>query len=746
MKLTKQRFSSNCKLLRCWSLSWILMMAINISFANNNINNTVKLQDITVKNLSGDNVVITLKFSDLPRIPAEFTMDSPPELVFDFMDTINDLPRSKMFQKLSLNLIKNISFANSGNKVRMVVSLNNSVPYTSEINGNNLILTVKNEEYKATQNQTDDYSISALDFHRGEHGEGKLILDVKSNVMNIDVTEEDSNMVVEFKNATISNNLLRKFDVGDFGTPIKTITLKQTDNSVFVTIIASGEYEKISYHTGDKYIVEARPQTILQQQIEKARKFKFTGEKISLNFQDIEIRAVLQLLADFTGMNIVANDSVQGNVTLRLDNIPWDQALDFILKSKGLAKRESGNVVLIAPSEELSKYEEIELSSVKQLEALSPLKTEFLQINYAKAEDVVKMVQGSSGGKDDKNSMLSSRGTISVDARTNTLLIKDIDEKISDIRDLIKTLDIPVKQVLIEAYIVEASENFQDALGIKLNGAATAKIGSHRLGLGAAPASGASGSSPAATTVASSGTTVNVTSTANAAAPAPAAAATPTASTAGDAAWNIATSGIGAATAGKLFDFGTSAAGVIGIALSRLPGGTLLNMELDAGEVESLGTVISKPRILTMDKQAASIESGTDIPYTTSTANSGSSTTFQKAVLKLQVTPQITPNDQISMDLSINNDSPGTATAGASGPPISTTSLKTNVLVNNGETIILGGLFKDNLQDAKNKIPYLSDLPFLGKLFQNKKITSVKSELLVFITPRIIKSLDKEQR
>ena len=747
MKLTKQRFSSNCKLLRCWSLSWILMMAINISFANNNINNTVKLQDITVKNLSGDNVVITLKFSDLPRIPAEFTMDSPPELVFDFMDTINDLPRSKMFQKLSLNLIKNISFANSGNKVRMVVSLNNSVPYTSEINGNNLILTVKNEEYKATQNQTDDYSISALDFHRGEHGEGKLILDVKSNVMNIDVTEEDNNMVVEFKNATISNNLLRKFDVGDFGTPIKTITLKQTDNSVFVTIIASGEYEKISYHTGDKYIVEARPQTILQQQIEKARKFKFTGEKISLNFQDIEIRAVLQLLADFTGMNIVANDSVQGNVTLRLDNIPWDQALDFILKSKGLAKRESGNVVLIAPSEELSKYEEIELSSVKQLEALSPLKTEFLQINYAKAEDVVKMVQGSGGGgKDDKNSMLSSRGTISVDARTNTLLIKDIDEKISDIRDLIKTLDIPVKQVLIEAYIVEASENFQDALGIKLNGAATAKIGSHRIGFAPKPSSTSSSATTATATTATAGTTVNVNATANAAAPAAAAAAPAAATTAGDAAWNIATGGIAGATAGQLFDFSTGAAGVLGIALSRLPGGTLLNMELDAGEVESLGTVISKPRILTMDKQAASIESGTDIPYTTSTANSGSSTTFQKAVLKLQVTPQITPNDQISMDLSINNDSPGTATAGASGPPISTTSLKTNVLVNNGETIILGGLFKDNLQDAKNKIPYLSDLPFLGKLFQNKKITSVKSELLVFITPRIIQSLEKEQR
>lgn len=739
MKLTKQKFSNNKETFLYYMI--MLIVIFNVSFANAGSNKTVKLQDISVKNLPGDHVKVTLKFSDLPRIPTSFVMDSPVELVFDFADTINNLPRNKIVQKLSLNLIRSISFANSGNKVRMVIALNNSAPFTSEVDGNSLIFIIKNEEYTKSSKKADDYTISALDFHRGEHGEGKLILDVKSDLMSIDVKDADNgNMLIEFKNATISNNLLRKFDVSDFGTPIKTITLINKGDNVLVTIAANGEYEKISYHMGDKYIVEARPRTLLEQQIEKTRKFKFTGEKISLNFQDIEIRAVLQLLADFTGMNIVANDSVQGNVTLRLDNIPWDQALDFILKSKGLAKRESGNVVLIAPSEELSKYEEIELSSVKQLEALAQLKTEFLQVNYAKADDIVKMIQSDKG---DKNSMMSSRGTISVDSRTNTLLIKDIDEKINDMKDLIKILDVPVKQVLIEAYIVSATESFQDSLGIKLNGATTAKIGSRRIGLAASPSSsgGSSSSSSSSTAAPSTGTTVNVNTAA-----APAAAATSSSSsTAGGSAWNIANSGMAGASAGQFFDFSTGAAGVLGVALSRLPGGTLLNLELDAGETEALSTVISKPRILTMDKQAASIESGQDIPYTTSTANSGSNTTFQKAVLKLQVTPQITPNDQISMELTINNDSPGSAAAGASGPPINTTSLKTNVLVNNGETIILGGLFTDNLQDSKNKIPYFSDLPFLGRLFQNKKIGNTKSELLVFITPRIMQHLELDQ-
>ena len=744
MKSIKIKFS-NRKMTLLFLLILVSFLGLHIATAIDDPNKNIKLQDLIVDKLPGDNVRIVLKFSDLPRIPTSFAMDSPPELVFDFADTSSELPRKKMSQKFSLNLIQGISVAGSGGKVRMVVALNNSAPFTSEVDGNNLVLIVKNEEHKKPKqnNNNQDYTISALDFQRGEHGEGKLILDVKSEEMRVDVQDADNgNMLIEFKNATISNNLLRKFEVSDFGTPIKTIIISNKENNVLVTIAAAGEYEKISYHVGDKYIVEARPRTALEQQIEKARKFKFTGEKISLNFQDIEIRAVLQLLADFTGMNIVANDSVTGNVTLRLENIPWDQALDFILKSKGLSKREAGNVVLIAPSEELSKYEEIELSSVKQLEALAPLKTEFLQINYSKADDVVKMVQGG-----DKNSMLSSRGKISVDSRTNMLLIKDIDEKINDIKDLIKTLDVPVKQVLIEAYIVSASEDFQDSLGIKLSGAATAKIGSHRIGLGANPAAGggSSASSSASTSTASSGTTVNINNS-NSSAPAAAAAATPAATSAGGNAWNIANGGIGAATAAQFFDFSTGAAGVLGLALSRLPGGTLLNLELDAGETEALSTIISKPRILTMDKQAASIESGQDIPYTTSTANSGSNTTFQKAVLKLQVTPQITPNDQISMDLTISNDSPGAATAGASGPPINTTSLKTNVLVNNGETIILGGLFTDTLTDSKNKIPYLSDMPFLGRLFQNKKIGSSKKELLVFITPRIMQTLERGQK
>ncbi|MGD0465588.1 MAG: type IV pilus secretin PilQ [Gammaproteobacteria bacterium] len=716
---------------------WILAIAFNVAVAKKNtkIEQMVKLQDVIVESGSNDSVQVTLQFSDLPRIPTNFVMSTPPELVFDFTDTINDLSREKLFQKLSFNLVKSINFVNNDNKVRMVVALNNVVRFVSEVNGNNLILTIKNEAYKGSLAQKDTYDISALDFRRGGDGEGKLVLDVKSEMVNIDVKDDGNSMQIEFKDATIPSQLLRRFDVNDFGTPMKNVTITKEKNNIVVKIVSNSECEKISYHMGDKYIIEARPMSELQQQIEKTRKFKFTGEKISLNFQEIEIRAVLQLLADFTGLNIVANESVQGNVTLRLENIPWDQALDFILKSKGLGKRESGNVLLIAPSSELSKYEEIELASVKQLEALAPLKSEFVPVNYAKAEDMVKMIKG-----DKNSSLLSDRGSITVDSRTNTLLIKEIEDKIGDIKGLIKMLDVPMKQVLIEAYVVACNESFQDMLGIKLNGAARAALGSRRIGFGAGSSSaGSSGSGGTTTTTTNPTTGTTTTSTTTAAS---------SATTAAGAAQSLLGSTPNLNT-GQFFDLSTGGVGILGLALSRLPGGTILNMEIDAGEKEGITTSIARPKILTQDKQAASIESGTNVPYTTpgSTGYAGT-TSFQKATLSLSVTPQITPNDQISMDLSISNDS--FDTSGQSGgtsatPAMKTNSLKTNVLVDNGETIVLGGIFADQLIDSKTKIPYLSSIPLLGRLFQNKDLSSAKSEMLVFITPKIVPILEKEK-
>jgi type IV pilus assembly protein PilQ len=678
-----------------------------------NAKNNIDLTDMTIEHLSREDVKIVLKFSDMPRVPRSFVIDSPVELVMDFDNANNKLPKEKIVQNLALSLIHKIYFANNGDRLRMVIGLNNSVPYTTQVEGNNLVLTIKNQLYKPQILHENDYTISALNFQRGDQGEGRLILDVKQEEMSIDLKEQSEHgMAIEFKNATIPDKLLRRFDVSDFGTPIKNIIISKVDKNVLVTIKSSSTYEKISYHMGDKYIVEAKPIDALEQEINKARKFKFTGEKISLNFQDIEIRAVLQLLADFTGLNIIANDSVNGNVTLRLDNIPWDQALDFILKSRGLGKRETGNVVLIAPTDELSKYEEAELNAIKQLESLATLKTEFIQINYAKPEDVMKMIKGE-GGEGEGSSMLSDRGTINVDARTNMMMIKDAEDKISDIKDLIKILDVPVKQVLIEAYLVNATDIFLDSLGIVFKGSATARIGNRRLGVHG----GKTGTDKSGNT---------------------------TASGAGGTAMSMANQGISAAAGnpGTLFSNPVGGPLGLGLALSRLPGGTLLNLELDIGEEESISKSISKPRILTLDKQSASIESGQDVPYKSTDQSGNTTTTFQKASLSLEVTPQIMPNNQISMEISINNDSPGPTLQGTGQPSISTTSLQTSILVNNGETIILGGLSKDELNDSKSRIPFVSDLPFIGRLFDTKGISNTKTELLVFITPRVIQPLE----
>lgn len=693
MKVKKIKFSSRYRVYWAIKIFSILMIAFNICAAK--VDKAI-LKDINIENSDKDDVKIVLNFSILPKPPKIFSIDNPPELIVDFPDTINGLTKDKMNNSVSSDLVKNVNFLYSNNKTRMAIKLTNLLPYTLENKDNNLIFIIKNQAYESVQTNpksSDNYTIHALDFNRGLNGEGKLTLDLKLEVNDIDIKENNNEIIVNFKNATISEKLLRNFDVGDFGTPIKNIIFSRPNKDLILNIKTKGEYEKIAYHLDGKYIIEARPKDFLSQQLDKARKFKFTGEKISLNFQDIEIRAVLQLLADFTGMNIIANDSVNGNVTLRLENIPWDQALDFILKSKGLAKRESGNVVLIAPTEELSKYEEMELSSLKQVEALAPLKTEFIKINYAKADDIIKMIKDG-----DKNSMLSSRGTVSVDSRTNTLLLKEIEDKISDIKDLIKILDVAVKQVLIEAYIVSVTESFSDDFGVKLNTSAGIKLGGRRLGL----------------------------------------------SQSADDALSIANQGIGAMNGIPKNFFDPAIAGsTLGLALSRLPKGLLLSLELQAAEIETLATTIAKPRILTLDKQAASIESGQDIPYQTASLNTGTNTTFQKASIKLQVTPQITPNNQISMDISINNDEPGAEMNGSVA--ISTNSLKTNILVDDGETVVLGGLLKDKVKEGIKKVPYLSKIPLLGALFQARTLSEDKNELLVFITPRIVASTSKDQ-
>ena len=401
------------------------------------------------------------------------------------------------------------------------------------------------------------------------------------------------------------------------------------------------------------------------------------------------MRAVLQIIADFTGLNIVTSDSIQGTITLKLEDVPWDQALDYILKTKGLGKRNSGNVLLIAPNEEITSREQLELESIQQASALAALRSEYMQINYAKAEDVVNML------KDSDNTLLSSRGQVSFDERTNTLLVKETPEKILTIKKLLEKMDVPVRQVSIEAQIVVIKDNFSDALGLKLTGSATPKVGRKILGIGPNITS--------ARTVADDPTLKSTNAT-------------------------------------DLFmDFSDDAAiGRIGFALAKLAGGTLLDLELQASEAEDKSRTIARPKLMTLDQQTAIIETGQEIPYVNS-SDGNTTVTFKKAVVKLEVTPSITPNDQISMELNIAQDKPGNDFSGTTG--IDTTSIQTTVLVDNGETVVLGGVFSVNQLSKKNRIPYLSKIPFLGKLFTAGSARNERTETIIFITPRIVKEL-----
>lgn len=653
----------------------------------------VSLIGIETRSMPGNKAQILLEFNGPPPSPTGFSMENPSKMIFDFPDVQNNLSKQIATQKLVLGVVTAVNFIQSASKTRLIINVLNIVPYSVDYDRNKIILTLDNDFSSPRQSTlNNEYTISSLDFHRGEQGEGRLIIDFSKDTVPVDFTEEEGEMRVEFRGATIPEKLLRRFDVTDFGTNIQKVNVERVDDNVVIHVIATGDYEKVAYQLDRQYIVQVRPMAAGSLEQLSSQKFKFTGERISLNFQDIKIRSVLQLIADFTNLNLVISDSVQGNVTLRLENIPWDEALAFILQSKGLAQRTSGNIILIAPSEEMNAREQLALASQQQVQALAPLESEFLQINYAKAADMVTMI------KDKSNNLLSDRGQISVDTRTNTLLVKDTAENIISIKQLIERLDIPVRQVMIEAQIVETTTSYTDAFGVQMGGAATSQLGKYTLGI--AP------TMQTARQFADSPTSKNTTAN------------------------NL------------FFDFSDSAAkGILGLALAKLPGGTLIDLELQASELESKTKTIARPKLVTQDGQTASIETGQEIPYTT-TAQAGSTptTTFKTAVLKLEVTPQITPNNKISMDLTVNDDAPTTTTFdGQVG--INTTSMTTKILVDDGETIVLGGIFKTNAGNTVQSIPYLSKIPILGGIFRASDTTMSRDEILIFVTPRIIKNI-----
>ncbi|MDA3869744.1 MAG: type IV pilus secretin PilQ [Gammaproteobacteria bacterium] len=692
------------------------------------------IESIQYNTLPGNRLQLVLEMSQQAVKPLSFTIDDPARIVFDFADTGSALPKKQ--QPIGVGTAQSVITISAKDRTRVILNVTEVIPYQVTSKGNSILITLdsdatgttfaaqsKDESSRFAEDdaQASDrarYSdvtrgIRNIDFRRGENGEGRVIITLTESNIPMDISEEFGKVVVKFINADLPDNLRQSLDVLDFATPVKTISSFEKDDNVRIEIEpATRDFEHVAYQADNIFTIELKP--ISEDELEEQNKAKFgyTGERLSLNFQDIPVRAVLQLIADFTGLNVVVSDSVSGNLTLRLQNVPWDQALDIILKSKGLSKRESGNVMLVAPSEEIAAQEKIDLEASQAITDLAPIRSAFFTVNFAKVTELEALFSGGGGeGGEGGGSLLSSRGNVIIDERTNTLIVKDTDEVISEVRRILNQLDVPVRQVLIGSRIVIASDNFSKELGA-------------RFGVSNINSNGADGINTVSGTI--SGTdAVNT-----------------------DAIDNIMTTGNAlpvsqpmGSTGGRLDRLGVNLPAVgpnVGsIAFSVLKGGTLVDLEISAMQNESKGEVISSPRVVTADRHEAFIEQGVEIPYLSASSSGATSVEFKKAVLSIKVTPQITPDDRIIMDLTVNKDSVGQVFSGI--PSIDTREVQTQVLVNNGDTIVLGGIYEQIVSNDVDKIPFLGDLPLLGFLFRHTIESDQKAELLIFVTPKILK-------
>jgi type IV pilus assembly protein PilQ len=644
------------------------------------------LQSVDFSGLPGNKAQIVLTLSKPAPAPLSFTIDNPARIALDFPDTSNALEQRS--QRIGIGMVESLTAVEAQGRTRVVVNLVDMVPYEAHADGNRIILTVQNAGGSLTEAQaavaqatgSAGSQIGNIDFRRGEGGEGRVLVTLSDPSIPVDMTQQGDQVVVDFYRAALPQELERRLDVLDFATPVKTIDTYTKGDNVHMVITPMGEYEYIAYQSDNLFTIEIRELTREEVEEQKKDEFGYKGERLSLNFQDIEVRSVLQLIADFTGLNVVVSDTVGGNLTLRLKNVPWDQALDIILKTKGLAMRQSGNVMLVAPSEEIAAREKLELESQKQIEELEPLYSEFIQVNYAKALDIAALLKSA------ETTLLSDRGMATIDERTNTLLVQDTAAKLVEIRKLVARLDIPVRQVLIESRIVTADTLFSRDLGVKFGLHKETRFdGDHFLVAGG-----------------TQGTDIP----------------------------NISADGL-------LVDLGApGATSSIGLAVGKI-GSHLLQLELSAMEAEGKGEVISSPRVLTSNQKTAYIQKGTEIPYQEATSSGATAIQFKDAVLELKVTPQITPDDRIIMDLNIKKDSPGDETGGV--PAIDTNEVSTQVLVDNGETLVLGGIYEQTSRDDVERVPFFGELPLVDWLFKSTSVVNDKRELLIFVTPKIVK-------
>ena len=683
------------------------------------------IQSITSSQQAGTEVVRIELSEALPAAPTGFSIQQPPRIAIDLPGVGNAMGRNSV--EINQGNLRSVNVAQAGDRTRLVLNLKQASGYRAQVQGKTLLLVLDpsggapavastteqgSVQFAPPQNTTPQ-GLRDIDFRRGGDGAGRVIVNLPSNQVGVDIRQQGQTLVVEFLRSTLPDNLRRKLDVTDFGTPVRTVSTFQNGDRVRMVVEPTGAWEHSAYQTDTQFVLEVRPMKVDPNKLTQGPGFQ--GEKLSLNFQNIEVRALLQVIADFTNFNVVTSDTVTGSVTLRLKDVPWDQALDIILQSKGLGVRKSGNVLWIAPKDELAAKEQADLEAKRKVTELEPLRTQSFQLNYTKAEEVAKGLLGTTAGQSGSTGgtgaaasrILSPRGTLIYESRTNQLFVSDIPSKLEEIQSLISKIDVPVRQVLIEARIVEADDTFGRALGVKFGfndrraPPGSSFIGDTRVAVGGNYAAiGATTGQPGAASAFSDSQWVSL----------PA---------------NVSGTAFGGASAGNF------ALSLFSSSVNRF-----LNLELSALESEGRGKIVSSPRVITADQVKALIEQGEELPFQQATSSGATSIAFRKASLKLEVTPQITPEGNVILDVDVNKDSVGRATV--AGFAIDTKHVKTQVLVENGGTVVIGGIFTQTERDTINKIPLLGDLPIVGYLFQNRVRSQNKTELLVFITPKVV--------
>jgi type IV pilus assembly protein PilQ len=677
---------------------------------------TNRLQDIQVQSLPGQRLELKLITSGTAPEPLAFTIENPARIALDLPDT--SLGTAARRQDVNLGPLDTVLAAEANGRTRVVLNLDEMVAYETRRSGNTITVTLGAEGSMADQATfpgtesraprsyaaSGARSIRNVDFRRTREGGGRVVVTLSDPSTPVDIRQEGGRVVAVFEGASLPSELMRRLDVTDFATPVTTVDTMRTNGDTRLVISATGDYEQLAYQSDNEFTIEVSPtpEQSVQPSLFSETK-EYTGQRLTLNFQDIETRAVLQLLAETSGRNIVVSDTVQGNVTLRLRNVPWDQALDIVMTTKGLDMRQNGNVIIVAPAEEIAARETADLEARQAIRELEPLYSEFIQVNYAKASELAALIS------EGERSLLSERGTVSVDERTNTLLVQDTADQLQEIRRLVETLDIPIRQVLIESRIVIVNDDLSRDLGV-------------RLGLTAFEENSTDG----VTVISGTGTGTDT--------------------MIGSVLDNLADNGtifpIELPTLDNRYNVNVPIANPAGrFSLAVLETDYLVDLELTALEAEGRGEIVSTPRVITANQKEARIEQGVEIPYQESASSGATTTQFKKAVLSLTVTPQITPDNNIIMDLLVSNDTVGDLVASATGgfvPSIDTREVETQVLVGDGQTVVLGGIFETERRETITKVPLLGDIPGVGNLFKSRQNVANKAELLIFVTPKIL--------